>query len=353
MAYNTGLYRNDSPANLHSVGNRVRENDPEVVNAIIEDVVDQSAALSLGDVQRTDSRETIFRLSDGEPDAFLIKGDATDALSGNPADGSRAAKDIALKQTTSMSFREMKMEVEEWAVLVPLPDTWKADSDVDFGEIRPKIVRAIQRKLDKAILFGEGLPASWAANGFHGILPDAIANNNYVAVTDFPTVGGQPDYAMAIAAMSEQMAEDGYEPSGFATYPGFKWKLVRARSDDGVPIYQGVNTGTAARPAQTVYGETLFEVRNGAWNNHKDDALVIAGEWNHLKIKVRQDFDFAISNSATIVDTTGAVLLSAFQQDTQVLRVTFRVGAQVVNPLKVLGGEYPFSVLAPDADYSS
>lgn len=348
MAFNTGLYRNDSPANMHSDGNRIRETDPEVVAGIIEEVVEGSAVLSLADVSRTNSRETIFTLSDGEPDAFLIKGTtaAGDVLSGNPSDGSRAAKDVALKQTTSMSFRQMKMEAEEWAVLVPLPDTWKADSNVDFGEIRPKIVRAIQRKLDKAVLFGDDLPASWAANGFHGVLIDALAAGNSVNAVD----PQYEDLADAIAAMAEEMAEGGYDPSGFVTYPGFHWKLVRLRSADGVPIYSALPDSPQGKG---IYGRALTEVKNGAWNDHKADALMIAGEWNNLKVKIRQDFEFTVSNSATIVDTSGNVLLSAFQQDTQVLRVTFRAAAGVVNPNKVLGGEYPFSVLRPDSDYSS
>lgn len=346
MAYNTGLFRNDSPANLHSTDNRVRETDPEVVSAIIQDTITSSAVLQLGNVQRTNSRETVFRLQDTLPEAYWIKG-TTDALTGNPNDGSRAAKDIALKQTTSLAWRETKMEVEEMAVMVPLPDAWRADSDVDFSEIRPLIVEAMQKKLDSAVLFGEDLPSSWAANGFHGILPGAIGHGNVVAAND-PQF---EDLADAIAGMSEVMAEDGYDPTGFVTYPGFKWKLVRLRNADGTPIY-GSQTVDGA-PAQTIYGQRLTEVRSGIWNTHKDDAYIIAGDWSNLRIMIRQDFEFAVSNSAPIFNTSGQLVLNTFQQDSQVMRVTFRVGATVVNPVKRLGGEYPFSVLAPDADYSS
>jgi HK97 family phage major capsid protein len=355
MAFNTGLYRNDSAASSYAVGNRVRELPAEVAAGILDDVITGSAALQLGDVQRMSRREKVFTLVNSLPEANWIKG-TSDALTGNANDGSRAAKDVALKQTTSMSWREKKMEVEEMAVLVPLPDTWEADSDVDFNEIKPYLVEAIAKKLDAAVLFGEDIPNSWVANGFNGVLVDTIASGNTVAATDYNIVGSTPsrtDYALAVAALAEQMAEDGYAPTGFVTYPGFKWKLVQMRGNDGAPIYQGALVGSDGRPAQTLYGEQLVEVRNGTWNTHKDDALLIAGQWNTLKIGIRQDISFSVSDSATIVDGSGNVLLSAFQQDTKILRCTFRVAANVINPFMRLGGEYPFSALRPDADFSS
>lgn len=348
---NKGLYRHSNDASIVYNGLKMRELPPEVAAEILDDVITSSAALALGSVSRMTRREKVFNLTETLPEAYWMKGTAaTDKPSFGPGstqtDGSREAKDLALKQTTGMSWSQKKMEAEEMAVMVPLPDTWAADSDVDFEEIKPYLVEAMAKKLDAAIFWGEDLPNSWSANGFHGILPDAIAAGNSINAAD----AAYEDLADAIAAMAGTMAEDGYDPSGFVTYPGFKWKLVRLRATDGTPIY----TPLASSPSgQGIYGQSLLEVRNGTWNAHKDDALLIAGQWDTLKIGIRQDIEFAVSDSAVITNQAGAVVLNTFQQDTKLLRATFRVAANVINPLKRLGGEYPFSVLRPDADFSS
>ncbi|MFC6021504.1 phage major capsid protein [Plantactinospora solaniradicis] len=356
-----GLYRHEQDPSISSVGARVRELPPEIASEILDDVITGSAALQLGAVSRMSRREKIFNLTETLPEAYWIKGTAaTDKPSFGPGssqpDSSREAKDLAMKQTTSMTWTQKRMEAEEMAVLVPLPDTWKADSDVDFEEIKPYLVEAMAKKLDAAILFGEEVPTSWVASGFRGILPDALGRGNSIAATSYPVQGSSPariDYGLAIAALAEQMAEDGYAPTGFVTYPGFKWKLVQMRGNNGEPIYQGSLVGMDGRPAQTVYGESLAEVRSGIWNTHKDDALIIAGQWNLLKIGIRQDIEFAVTDSAPIFNQAGTLVLNTFQQDAKVLRATFRVAANVINPLMRLGGEYPFSVLRPDADFSS
>lgn len=352
-----GLYRQEQPASISNVGTRVRELPPEVATDIIDDVITGSAVLQLGSVTRMTRREKIFNLTETLPDAYWIKGTtATDKPSFGPAaaltDGSREAKDLAMKQTTSMTWKQKRMEAEEMAVLVPLPDTWEADSDVNFEEIKPYLVEAMAKKLDDAVLFGNEVPSSWVASGFNGILPDAIARGNSINGANIGTGAGQyVDLADAIAALSEDMANDGYNPTGFVTYPGFKWKLVRLRDANKNPIFDGALTSSPT--GQGIYGQPLAEVRSGIWNNHKDDALLIAGQWDTLKIGIRQDIEFAVTDSAPIFNQAGTLVLNTFQQDAKVLRATFRVAANVINPLMRLGGEYPFSVLRPDADFSS
>ena len=351
-----GMYRHSNGGNsAYAVGNRVRELPPEVAAGILDDVITSSAAMQLGSVTRMARREKVFTLVETLPDAYWIKGTAaTDKPSFGPGssqtDGSRQAKDLALKQTTGMSWKQAKMEAEELAVMVPLPDTWAADSDVDFDEIKPYLVEAMSKKIDNAILFGTEVPSSWVANGFNGILPDALGKGNSLNGGNIGTSPGQyVDLADAIAALAEEMAEVGYEPTGFVTYPGFRWKLVRLRDNEGSPIY----TPLDGPIRQGIYGLPLAEVTNGTWNTHKDDAHLITGDWSTLKIGIRQDIEFAVSDSAVITDQSGAIQLNAFQQDTKVLRATFRIAATVVNPLKRLGGTYPFYVLRPDADLSS
>lgn len=353
---NTGQFRHSSGGNsAYAVGNRVRELPPEVASGILDDVITSSAALQLGSVTRMARREKVFTLVETLPDAYWIKGTAaTDKPSfgagAGQTDSSRAAKDLSLKQTTAMTWKQAKMEAEEMAVMVPLPDTWAADSDIDFEEIKPYLVEAMSKKLDNAILFGAELPTSWSANGFNGVLPGALGAGNSLDASNIGTSAGQVrDLADAIAALAENMANVGYEPTGFVTYPGFRWKLVRLRDTNGSPIY----TSLDGPIKQGIFGLPLAEVSNGTWNTHKADAHLITGDWSTLKIGIRQDIEFAVSDSAVITDQSGAIVLNTFQQDTKVLRATFRVAATVINPLKRLGGNYPFYALRPDANFSS
>lgn len=346
-----GLYRLNSPADLGNAGNRVREIPAEVAAGIIDDAITTSAALGLGNVQRMGTREQLFTLVDTLPEAYWIKGTAaTDKPGFAPhnalTDGSRAAKDVALKQTTGMNYRQKKIEAEELAVMTVLPDTWRDDSGVNFAEIRPYLVEAIAKKIDAAIFFGEDLPNSWSANGFNGILPDAIAANNTLNGAD----AAYQNIADAVAALAELQASEGYVPRGFLAHPGFKWKVVRARDGDGNMIY---SPATSAGAPESLYGLPLAELDNGAGMGHEDDFQLITGDWSLLRIGIRQDLQWAISNAAPIVNQDGTIAYNPFQQDGQVMRVTFRLAAGVVNPKKRLGGDYPFYALRPDSNYSS
>lgn len=353
MAVETGegLYRLNSPADLGTVGNRVREMPPEVAAGIIDDAITTSAVLGLANVSRMSTREQLFTLVNSLPEAYWIKGTAaTDKPDFAPhdalTDGSRAAKDVALKQTTSMNYRQKKIEAEELAVMTVLPDTWRDDSGVNFAEIRPYLVEAIAKKIDAAVLFGDDIPASWVANGFNGILPDAVAAGNTLNAAD----ASFENIADAVAALAELQASEGYAPNGFLTHPGFKWSLIRARDGDNNMIYSPATTSGAP---QSIYGIPLAELDNGAGLGHTDDFKLLTGDWNLLRIGIRQDLQWAVSNAAPIVNQDGTIAYNPFQQDGQVMRVTFRIAAGVVNPVKRLGGDYPFYALRPDADFSS
>jgi hypothetical protein len=106
---------------------------------------------------------------------------------------------------------------------------------------------------------------------------------------------------------------------------------------DGQPLL-------AERDGQSfLYGESLKEVGNGSWD--ASQALLLGGEWDKLKIGVRQDITFKLFDQATLTDGNTSVTYSAVEQDGQVLRAVMRLGYAVPNPVKVLGGQFPFAVL--------
>src|SRR5690606_34027673 len=156
--------------------------------------------------------------------------------------------------------------------------------------------------------------------------------------------GDNDDLAADVAELGRLVAEDGFSINGFASAPGLKWRLVGLRNTQGSPIY---TPSLAAGAPSTLYGYPLNEVTNGAWD--ADEATLLGADWSKFVIGVRQDITFSISDSAVITDTDGKVIVNAYQQDSKILRVVFRVGFQIANPLTRIGGvtRYPAGVLAP------
>jgi HK97 family phage major capsid protein len=246
--------------------------------------------------------------------------------------------DTGLKQTTKAAWDNVVMTAEEVAALVPIPDAVIADSGIPlWDQVRPLLVEAVGQLVDLAAVFGIGKPASWPT----AIVPGAIAAGNTVAA------GTGVDYGQDVALLAQKVAQDGFSVNGFAAKPGLQWQLVGLRSPQGVPIYTpSLSAGTPAG----LYGYPLNEVLNGSWQDAT--AELIAADWTKFVVGIRQDITFKMLDQAVITDETGKVIFNAPQQDSQIMRVVFRVGYQVANPLTrvnpTAGTRFPAGVLTPE-----
>lgn len=249
---------------------------------------------------------------------------------------SQDLRDSAKKNTTAVTWDNVFITPEELAILVPIPDAWMADSNIAWTEIKREVSRAFAKAIDKAVLFGTSefgsLPTSMPAGGIVG---KAIANANWVSVGQ-STV----DLADDIAMLAQELTKEGYDLDGFVTEPAFSWRLRRLRATTKEPIYNEPLTGGGGA---TLYGQPLTEVKNGAWDPVK--ASLIAGNWDQLRVGIRQDMTFDLFDQGVIQDGTGAVVYNAMQQDGKILRAVMRLGYAVPNPVKALGGVYPFYIL--------
>lgn len=319
-----------------------RELPETVANEVIKDVVEDSVALRLARTFRMTAYQHRMRVLKAFADAYWLTG--TDDVRGGGGSGTQKEKDSAVKGRTKVEWDNVFLTPEELAVLVPVPDAWMDDSDIAWEEIRSEIVRAFAKKIDEAIFFGAGgVPGTMGA----GLVSDAKAAGNVVYKGQGAPEGNShhEDLALDIAALGELLDSNGYMLSGFATHPGFKWRLRRLRDQDGQPILQQVDGGFA------LYGEPMVEVRNGAWD--RSEAAMVAGEWDKLVVGVRQDITFRVFDQAVLTDPSdGKVVYNAVEQDGKVLRAVMRLGYAVPNPVKALGGQYPFAVLS-DTDESS
>ena len=243
--------------------------------------------------------------------------------------------DTGLKQTTHAEWDSLIMTAEELAVLVPIPDAVIDDSAIPiWSEIKPLLVEAIGKKVDAAGIWGTDKPASWPT----AIVPGATAAGNVV------TAGA--DLTVSVAELGQKLAEDGFAASGFITAPGFNWRLVGLRASDGHPIYSP--SVTAGQPS-ALYGLRLDEVRNGSWGVTDPATDLIGLDWSKFVVGIRQDITFKMLDQAVITDDTGKVIFNAPQQDSKIMRVVFRVGFQVANPLTRVNPDgasrYPAAVL--------
>lgn len=292
-----------------------------VANDVIKALPGASVLLNRARQIRMSSKTLKQPILSALPDAYWVNGDS------------------GLKQTTKAEWGSQTITAEELAALIVVPDALFDDSNIPiWDEVQPLLIEAIGRKVDQAGLFGVDKPASWPT----AVVPAAIAAGNTVEE------GTGADIAADVAALGGLVAEDGFAVNGFASQPGLNWKLVGLRDGNGTPIYV---PSLAQGAPSTLYGYPLNEVTNGSWDN--DDALLLAADWSKFIVGIRQDITFDISKDGVISDADGKVVVNAYQQDSKILRVVFRVGFQVANPLTRVNGtaatRYPAAVLTPEA----
>lgn len=242
----------------------------------------------------------------------------------------------ALKQTSKTGWEDVKIEAEELAVLVPIPDSVVDDAHIDLWiTVKPLIAEAFAKKIDQAAIFGVDKPSSWGTD----LLTAATTAKNVVART------AEKDLAQDVAELGQKISEAGFAINGFASKPGLNWELVGLRNANGTPIYTPALADTA--PSR-LYGYELNEVTNGAWDTSK--AVLMAADWSKIVYGVRQDITYEIFNQGIISDADGKVVYNAMQQDSKILRVVMRVGFAVANPItrtKAKGQQYPVGFITP------
>ncbi len=325
MGYNDRIDRSNANSR------KAREIPEHVVQEIIKETVEASVALQLCKVAPMPAYQERMRVLSAFAGASWLGGSTQDV------------KDTAKKQTTSVLWNNVYLNPEELAVLVVVPDAWAADSDIAWQEIKDEIRRAFAEAIDLAIFFGESTDGSLPATFGAGLYAGAVAAGNSIltgAIDGTNTTGHYLDIADAIAGLGGIMAGQGYSPTGIATGPTFNWKLARLRDKNNVPL---IDRDFSGPTGQGVYGMDLAQVKNGAWDETKADVLL--ADFDNVRIGIRQDMTFSVSDSATILGADFASSYSAFQQDGQILRAVMRLGYAVPNPVKKLGGTYPVGVI--------
>ncbi len=292
----------------------------QVSQAMLTNLQAQSAVLQLGTRIPIARSQVRFPVLSALPTAYFVAGDT------------------GLKQTTEAAWDNKFLYVEEIATIVPIPEAVLDDAGFDiFGSIQPLMENAIARVLDAAVIFGTNAPATWVAEG--NLVGDAVAAGNVVARgTNAAAAGGLHGDLSDLVGTLEA---DGFVPNGAVGNITLRARLRQVRGTDGQ---------TLDLPADIP--APMFALP-GLWPTGLSAAELIVGDWTQLVVGVRQDMTYKLTSDAPITDATGAIVFNTFQQDMVALRLVFRAGYAVSNPINyertVEAARYPFAVLRSPA----
>lgn len=289
--------------------------DEQVANEIFADAQKESKVLSLfRKLPNMTSDKTKLRVSDALPVAYFV-----DESTNN-----------GRKNISKSAWKNVFLTAEEIAVIIPIKENLLNDASIDlWAEIRPQLATAIAKTIDTAVFTGVGAPTSWG----NGIIPTIVAKGKTVTETG--------ELYADINDTMTKVEESGFEVNTLLGGVGLKGKFRMMTDRNGQPL----NT--------TEIGSLRREyLDNGAWD--KDVATLIAGDFNQAVYAIRQDVDYKVLTEAVIQDPSdGSILYNLAQEDMVALRVTFRMGYAIPNPVTSLDGtetQFPFSALVPASE---
>lgn len=309
MPYNNIISRTDAAALI-----------PEQVSMAMLETLETSgsAALRLGRRIPVATNQTRFPILSALPTAYWVSGDT------------------GLKQTTEAAWDNKYLNIEELACIVPIPENVLDDAQFDvWGSIRPLMEEAIARALDSAIFFGTSAPASFPDD----IVTSAVAAGNVVARgTNNAASGGiYGDYSDLLGTLEA----DGYRATGAVGNVTLRARERQVRDSTGQPLMR-----TADMP------ETTYALE-GLWPTGTSAAELIVGDFRRMVIGVRRDMTYKLITEGVITDASGNIIFNLPQQDMVALRLVFRAGWEVSNPINyqedTLADRYPFAVMRSPA----
>lgn len=295
MAYNNLVSRTDAAALIPE----------EVSKEMMRKAVDESAVLRMFRRVPVGRAQVRFPVLSALPLAYFVSGDT------------------GLKQTSEVNWTNKYLNIEEIAVIIPVPDNVVADVDVNiWDEMEPYVREAFGRTLDAAAFFGTNAPSSWPTN----VNAAAASAANTVTANAAATAGaGLGDIDLAYGKLDA----DGYDASGFVAATSWRARLRAARDANG----QKIDQGRIAGDLKAIDGLPVSYPMRGLFPTGSGGVYSLVGDWSQFVVGVRSDISIKILDQAVIQDNTGQIIYNLAQQDMTAVRLTFRVGWQVSNTI--------------------
>jgi HK97 family phage major capsid protein len=299
-AYNNSTGRTDSAALIPE----------QVSNEMLGKAVETSSVLELFRHVPVARAQVRFPVLQALPGAYWVTGDT------------------GMKQTTEMSWTNKFINIEEIAVIMPVPDNVLDDVDANiWDEAMPLLAEAFARTLDSAVYFGVNAPASFPSN--IQVAAAAAGNRTPNAANPAP-LGG---FMTNLDLLYDTVEQDGFEINGWVAATKVRTLLRGTRNSLGDRISDGVTRIGA--DLRSIDGHPVRYPMRGLWPTAvaATSPYIFGGDWTQFVVAVRKDITMKILTEAVIQDNTGAIMFNLAQQDMTAVRLTMRAGWQVVNTI--------------------
>lgn len=284
----------------------------DLVAEIIQGVTKQSAALRMfRRLPNMSSNIMRMRVLDALPMAYWVNDSTNNGR----------------KNVTNAAWANKYIVPAEIAVIVPIKEDVLDDASIDiWGEIRPRLVEAIGKKIDQAIFVGVDKPSAWRAD----LLSSIAQAGAYVSQ-------GSGTLYSAINDAMVKVEESGYNPTGIVGGVDIKGQFRMMLDTSGQPI-----KGTEIDELPKAY------IDNGAWDKTK--AKMIVGDFTQAVYSIRQDITYKVLDQAIIQNPSdGEIMYNLAQEDMVALRVVMRLGWEIPNPINALAPDesvrFPFAAI--------
>jgi HK97 family phage major capsid protein len=188
----------------------------------------------------------------------------------------------------------------------------------------PLLAEAFARVFDVAVFFGTNAPASFPTSLQAAVL---AAGNNVTEGTNNTAAGG---FFGDIDDAYAKVEQDGFEVNGFVGSVGLKTKLRKQRNTQGDLTDGGRRVGADLRSFD---GYPVMYPMKGLWSTSSAQPKAFLGDFGQFVCAIRKDITLKVLTEAVIQDNTGAIMFNLAQQDMTAVRLTMRVGWQVVNTI--------------------
>jgi len=303
----------------------------------VQSIEVKSAALQLMPHVRMKRAQQRIPVMSQLPVAYWITGASLDA------------RDIGMKQTTSLLWDNVYLNAEEMAVIVPISKNLLDDMDYDFWtQVKPKVTEAFGVALDEAVFFGVNAPTTF---------PPAIVTGANSAGNIILAGASTVDYLDDVNNAMATVEADGFDVTGFWARRQVKAKLRGLRDTTKGFIYFPESAPNEAAQVGTLYGEKIVFSNAGlsGFATGAANYSMIGGQWDQSMLAVRDDISMEMFDTGVITDNGSPPVIqyNLMQQDMVALRVTARFAWAIPNPVNrqqpTKASRYPFFVIQQKA----
>ena len=188
------------------------------------------------------------------------------------------------KPTSEVRWKNVTMVAEEIAVIVPVHENVIDDATTDIlTEVSMLAGQAIGQKLDQAIFWGYGKPASWTSSALYTAASNATQTNTITS-----GAANADDIVGAVTKSAKDLSALGLMPDTLCANLTFRYDVVNLRDANGLPIFRD----------ESFAGFNTSFSQNGTWDNSLATALVV--DSSRVRVGVRQDIQVKFLDQATV-----------------------------------------------------